>query len=83
MAVAEVSYDTVLCYAKQLTAEEQAQLIGQLAQALVSRPAQPSTTDRMAIMEGIWARLRESGHTPPTPEEVIAYIEDERASWDD
>jgi hypothetical protein len=83
MAIAEVSYDTVLRYAKQLTAEEQAQLIGQLAQGLVADSPVPPPTDKMELLEGIRAQLRESGHVPPTPEEVIAYIEAERNSWSD
>ena len=82
MAVVEVSYETVLQHAKQLPVFEQAQLIGQLAQGLAARPAQSPPTDKMAILQGIRERLRQSGHVPPTPEEVIAYIEEERNSWD-
>ncbi len=83
MAIAEVSLETVLDYAKKLTAEEQAELIGKLAQGLATPSAQAPAADRRALMEGIWENLRQSGHVPPTPEEVIAYIEDERNSWND
>ena len=34
-------------------------------------------------LEAIHARLRASGHKPPTPQEVADYVENERNSWDD
>lgn len=37
----------------------------------------------MEVMEEIWRAQRERGHVPPTKEEVDAYIEEERNSWDD
>jgi hypothetical protein len=34
------------------------------------------------VMAEIWREQAESGHVPPTREEVDAYLEAERASWD-
>lgn len=83
MTVAEVSFDTVLAYARQLTPEEKARLIGELAQALVIPPLSAATTDTMISLKEIRERLRQSGYMPRTPEEVTAYIQAERDSWND
>lgn len=82
MAIAEVSYERILRDAQQLTRTEQAQLIGQLAQELVVSHSPSPTEDKMAALAAIRRRLRESGYTPRTAEEVDAYIEAERNSWD-
>jgi hypothetical protein len=39
--------------------------------------------ERMAVLESIWADQIARGHQPPTKEEVDAYIQGERDSWDD
>ncbi len=82
MTTSDVTFDTVLGYARQLSAKEQARLIGELAQGLVDE-APPQTKDKMAILDEIRARLQRSGHVPPTAEEVLAYIKAEHDSWDD
>ncbi|CUU07158.1 hypothetical protein GBSOP10_10498 [Armatimonadetes bacterium GBS] len=37
----------------------------------------------LATLEKIHAQLEASGHIPPTAEEVLARIENERASWEE
>ena len=43
----------------------------------------PVKRNWQAELDAIHAQLRASGHKSPTPEEVIAYVENERNSWND
>jgi hypothetical protein len=56
------------------------------AQGIVIRPApatqQPATGDLSQFERELRARQAARGHTPPTKEEVDAYLNAERDSWD-
>ncbi len=81
MATADVTYHSVLHDAQQLMPEEQARLIDELERKLAAPHEPPSVTDKMAILDQIHERLHQSGYRRRTPEEVVAYIEEERNSW--
>jgi len=53
-----------------------------LVTILEAKPAPPAR-NWQAVLDEIHARLRASGHKPPTPEEVAKYLAEERDSWGD
>ncbi|HLE27527.1 MAG TPA: hypothetical protein VI793_05380 [Anaerolineales bacterium] len=50
---------------------------------ILETPPAPVKRDWQAELDKIHARLRASGHKPPTPQEVAEYIAGERNSWND
>ncbi len=40
------------------------------------------SSERREVLTRIWARQQARGFVPPTPADVEAHLEDERASWD-
>lgn len=53
-----------------------------LVTILETLPPQPKR-DWEIELDKIHKRLKASGHKPPTPEEVAAYLNEERNSWND
>ncbi|MBO0698459.1 MAG: hypothetical protein J2P46_08700 [Zavarzinella sp.] len=50
---------------------------------VIIEPAAVPTADFLQVVDTIWAQQRARGHTAPTPEEVLAYVQAERDSWGD
>ena len=50
---------------------------------ILETPQPPAKRDWQAELDKIHARQRARGHKPPTPEEVAAYLAEERNSWND
>lgn len=45
-------------------------------------PSRPAGADFLARLQAIHVTLRQTGHQPPTGEEVAARIQRERESWE-
>lgn len=50
---------------------------------VIIEPAPSPTSEFLQTVEAIWAQQQARGHTPPSPEEIRAYVQGERDSWGD
>jgi hypothetical protein len=56
---------------------------GEVASGIDSAAGMTPKRPLLEVMEEIWAGQRARGHIPRTKEEVDAYIQGERDSWED
>jgi hypothetical protein len=69
--------------ARTVTLDEPVPLGVTKVRLVVEPLAAPPLRPLPEVMAAIRERQRQRGHKPPTPEEVEAYIQAERDSWED